>query len=214
MKTKYANWILIILIALSILIGIYFYPLMPEKMITHWNANGVADGYSTKFWGLFLLPVILIACIVLFKILPRIDPHNKIKEFSGYYNIFIVIFSFFMFYISLLSILFNLYPNIGNIYIYLAPAFGILFYYCGILMDKAKRNWFIGIKTPWTLSSDYVWNKTHKLGGYLFKICAIFSLVGIFFNKIAIWIMLVPIVISTIIVIIYSYIIYKKRKSN
>jgi len=214
MKTIYTNLIVIILIVVAIIIGIYAYPLMSEKMVTHWNANGVADGYSSKFLGLFLLPIILIGCIVLFKILPRIDPHKKIKEFVGYYNIFIVIFSLFLFYIFMLSIMFNLYPNMGNMYIYLAPAFGILFYYCGILMEKAKRNWFIGIKTPWTLSSDYVWNKTHKLGGYLFKICAIFSLIGIFFNKIAIWIMLIPIVVSTIIVIIYSYIVYKKEKNN
>ncbi len=215
MKTKYTNWILIILIALSVLIGLYFYPLMPEKMITHWNASGVADGYSTKFWGLFLLPIILIACAIIFRYIPKIDPYKKnVNDFLGYYNIFIVIFSLFMFYVFMLSIMFNIYPNMNNMFIYLAPAFGILFYYCGILIDKAKRNWFIGIKTPWTLSSDYVWDKTHKLGGYLFKISAILSLIGIFFEKIAIWFVLFPIIASAITVIVYSYIVYKKQEKK
>ena len=213
MKTKYANLIIILLIVLSIAIGIYFYPLMPAKMVSHWNGQGIADGYSNRFWGLFLLPIVLIFCFVLFRILPKIDPYKKnVQDFIGYYNIFMVIFSLFMFYVFMLSIMFNIYTDMHNMLVYFAPAFGILFYYCGILIQKAKRNWFIGIKTPWTLSSDYVWDKTHKLGGYLFKISAILSLVGVFFEKIAIWFVLVPVIISAITVIVYSYIVYKQKE--
>jgi len=62
--------------------------------------------------------------------------------------------------------------------IVLAPGLFVLFYYLGILMQHSRRNWFVGIRTPWTLSSDVVWEKTHKRGGLVFKACAVLVLAG------------------------------------
>ena len=66
---------------------------------------------------------------------------------------------------------------------FIIPAFAVLLFYIGILIKHAKRNWFIGIRTPWTLSSDKVWDKTHALGGKLFQVSAVITLGGIFFDK-------------------------------
>jgi len=63
----------------------------------------------------------------------------------------------------------------------MVPALGILFYYCGILIENAKRNWFIGIRTPWTLSNEKVWERTHKIGGKLFKIAGLIAFLWYFF---------------------------------
>ena len=67
------------------------------------------------------------------------------------------------------------------------------------------------IRTPWTLSSDTVWDKTHKIGGFLFKISGAFALIGIFFGDYAIWFLLVPVIVSTVYTVVYSYIEYKKE---
>lgn len=91
------------------------------------------------------------------------------------------------------------------------PALAILFYYVGILVEKSKPNWFIGIRTPWTLSNEVVWEKTHKLGAKLFKGIAIFSLLGLIFQKYAIWIFLVPMITASIFIVAYSYFEYKKQ---
>ena len=94
----------------------------------------------------------------------------------------------------------------------MVPALGILFYYCGILVENAKRNWFIGIRTPWTLSSDKVWQKTHKVGGKLFKASAIIAFSGIIFPRYAIFLVIIPAILVGVSTIVYSYFEYQKQK--
>ncbi|MCJ7636463.1 MAG: DUF1648 domain-containing protein [Nitrososphaeraceae archaeon] len=89
------------IILLSFIIGIYYYPQMPEKMASHWNAHGQVDGYMSKFWGLFLIPVISVGIILLFIIIPRIDPlRSNIPQFRKYYDGFVVLINVFLFYLS------------------------------------------------------------------------------------------------------------------
>jgi uncharacterized membrane protein len=94
------------------------------------------------------------------------------------------------------------------------PALAILFFYLGILVENTKRNWFIGIRTPWTLSSDKIWDKTHKFGGKLFKIGALVSLIGIFFKDLGFLFVLVPIFLISIYLIVYSYLEFRKSKTK
>jgi uncharacterized membrane protein len=98
--------------------------------------------------------------------------------------------------------------------IFMPLCMGILFYFCGVLCEHAKRNWFIGIRTPWTLSSDIVWAKTNRLGGLLFKIAAIIILIGIAFQRYAIFFIIIPVFAVAIITIIYSLIIYQQEKTG
>ncbi|HEY9246476.1 MAG TPA: SdpI family protein [Candidatus Methanoperedens sp.] len=200
-------------IILSLAIGIYYYPHMPEKVASHWNAQGQVDGYISKFWGLFLMPVISMGMLLLFILIPRIDPlKTNIQQFRKYYDGFVVVILVFLFYLYLLTILWNTGYTF-NMITFLSPAFAILFYYVGILVENAKRNWFIGIRTPWTLSSDKVWDKTHKIGGKLFKIAGILALLGIFFESYAILIIAVPVIIVSIYTVAYSYLEYQKENS-
>ena len=116
-------------------------------------------------------------------------------------------------FLNVISIVINLGYNI-NIIQYLSPALAILIFYSGVLIYKASRNWFIGIRTPWTLSSDFVWKKTHEIGSILFKISAVFCFFGMFFYEIAIWLILVPLFASVIFIYVYSYIIYIRYKNG
>jgi uncharacterized membrane protein len=87
----------------------------------------------------------------------------------------------------------------------------LLFIFAGIMMRKAKRNFFIGIRTPWTLSSDRVWDKTHRLGSILFIILGILAMLGTFFVDNAIWFLMVPILATTLFLVIYSYVLYQRE---
>ena len=108
-------------------------------------------------------------------------------------------------------ILWNLNIQIpSNVFIPIAMA--CLIFYLGIVITNVKPNWFIGIRTPWTLSSEIVWQKTHKLGGVLFRIAAIIILVGAAFPKYAIVFVLAPVLSVTVITLIYSLVIWKKLK--
>lgn len=197
-------------IIISFAIGIYFYPQMPEKFASHWDATGTVDGYLSKFWGLFIMPIISVGLFLLFIVIPRIDPLKKnIEKFRKYFDIFIVLFFLFLFYLFILTILWNIGFRF-NIIQLLSPAFSVLFFYCGVLVENAKMNWFIGIRTPWTLSSQKVWERTHKIGGKMFKACGIISLGGVLVPNYGMWLIIVPVVFTAVYTIVYSYFEYKK----
>ncbi|KYK26050.1 hypothetical protein AYK26_01220 [Euryarchaeota archaeon SM23-78] len=207
-----ANIVIIIIILVSFIIALWAYPNVPDKMASHWNAKGQVDGYMSKFWGLFLMPIISFSLFLLFLVIPVIDPLKaNIKKFRKYFDWFIILLFVFFFYIFMLTILWNLGVRY-NMNIAMVPALGLLFFYIGILLQKAKRNWFIGIRTPWTLSSDQVWDKTHKLGANLFKIAGVVAIIGIFFPKYSIWFVLIPVLAFAFYLIVYSYFEYQKEK--
>lgn len=200
----------ILVIIVSFVIAIMFYDSMPEQMASHWNTLWEVDGYMPKFWGLFIMPLVSSFIFLLFLIIPKIDPlKENIKKFRTYFDTFILLILVFLFYIYLLSISWNLW-YIFDMNLMILPALSILFYFIWVLLSKAKRNWFIGIRTPWTLSSDVVWDKTHKLWWKLFKILSLIILSWIFFWEDMIYFILVPVIVFTVYLIIYSYVEYKK----
>lgn len=200
-----------LIIVLSFVVGFYSYNLMPERMASHWNVLGQVDGYVSRDFGVFFFPIFLLVLSLILLSVPNLDPLKKnIEKFKDDYEIFVVWFSVFFFYIYALTLLWNM-GVVFNMNVVLMPAFGILFYYIGILLEKTKRNYFIGIKTPWTLASDKVWDKTHKLGAKLFKLMGLLALISVFFPQCAFILVFVPIIGFTIFLIIYSYYEFKKE---
>jgi uncharacterized membrane protein len=203
---------IIALIIISFLIAISIYNILPEKVASHWNEKGEVDGYMSRFWGIFLTPLIMIACFLLLIFLPKLDPLKRnIKKFEKYYDLTIFIIIAFLLYVHILTILANVgvafnmnYPVILGV--------AVLFYFLGIILPKCKRNWFIGIRTPWTLSSDKVWAKTHRLGGKLFRIFAIILALTLLVPDYSIVILLITIFIVIIYLVVYSYLQHKKEK--
>ena len=211
MNMRKTEIILFAIILLCFIIGIYFYPQMPEKIASHWNAQGQVDGYMSKFWGMFLIPLVLVGIALLFLAIPKIDPLKaNIEKFRKYYDGFVILFLVFMLSVYFQVILWNLGIKISP-NVVLPVGIGILFFYIGILCENAKRNWFIGIRTPWTLSSEKVWEKTHKIGGKLFKIAGAISFIGVFFQNYALFFILVPAILVTVYTITYSYIEYQNE---
>ena len=199
-----------LIVILTFVLSVAVYPQMPDQLASHWNAEGHVDGYMSKFWGLFLLPFISILMLALFLIIPKIDPLKKnIISFRKYYDQFMIILTAFMLYIHILIIFWNL-GHVFNMARMIAPSMGFLFYFIGILVQNSKRNWFIGIRTPWTLSSEKVWNSTHKKGGKLFRIAGIIAFFGFIFPNQAIYLIIFPTLFVAIYTIIFSYYEYKR----
>ncbi len=209
-----ADYIILFIIFISFVLSTFLYPQMPQRMASHWNIKGEVDGYISKFWGLFLMPFTLLVLFLLFLLIPKVDPlKENIKKFRRYFDGFILLITLFLFYVYLLTILWNLGVrfDMGKMTI---PTLGLLFYYTGILIEHTQRNWFIGIRTPWTLSSEEVWKKTHKLGGRLLKISGIVTLLGIFFQDLALLFAIVLPLFSVLFTVFYSYFEYSKTKDN
>jgi uncharacterized membrane protein len=209
MKTRNIQILIAGLILVSFLMGAYLQPYMPEKMASHWDANGNVDGYMSRFWGLFLMPVISAILFMVFILIPRIDPlKENIEGFRGHFNVFTLLLFGFLFYLYMLVMLWNLGYRF-NLIQFLAPAFGLIIYYAGVMMENAKQNWFIGVRTPWTLSSEVVWNKTNRLAGKLFKVAGVLAALGTAFPEYAIFLIMMPVILAAIYPIIYSYQEYK-----
>lgn len=198
-------------VMLFYIIGICLYPLMPEKMASHWNFKGEVDGYLPKFWCLFLFPSIFTGIAFLFVAIPGLDPLKaNIESFRRYYDRFTVIFSLFFISIYLQVALWNLGIQISPLILF-PIGIGLILFYTGILCENAKRNWFIGIRTPWTLSSERVWEKTHKLGGKLFKIVGIVDILGVLIQEYVLILILASALSVSVYTIVYSYIEYQKE---
>ena len=203
-----------IIILITMGIGLYFYPQMPEQMASHWNINGQADGYMSRFWGTFLLPIINLVMYLLFLVIPYMDPKRQnIEKFRKYFNTFIVLMLVFILYLYVMTIIWN-FGTSFNFNQWITPPFAALFYYTGILLEHAEMNWTIGIRTPWTLENPKIWDKTHKLGGILFKASALICLFGIILPGITMWLVIIPVIGTAFFTMGYSYWLFLKEKSK
>ena len=212
MTTKTMNFLLLGLIAITTLAGVILYPSLPDQIASHWNAAGTVNGYMSKGWGVFLLPLIMAGLFALRLITLKIDPLKKnVESFRKYYDILWVTLFAFLIYIFGLMMAWNLGYRF-NFTVTIIPAMAVLLYVIGSVLDKSKRNWFLGIRTPWTLSSDVVWEKTHKLGAKLFKVAAVMSLIGLFSQNQSFIIaaLILPILAVSVVTIAYSYLVYRK----
>jgi uncharacterized membrane protein len=201
------------MIAAATLAGVVLWNRLPDPMASHWNVNDQVDGYISKFWGVFLMPLVTVGMFLLFLLIPNIDPLKaNIAQFREVFNLFITLIVAFMIYVYILSLRWNLgYTDMGMSQGML-PAMGVLFIFIGYLLRKAKRNFFIGIRTPWTLSSDRVWDETHRLGAVLFMISGVLAIIGSFFGgNTAFWMLFIPIIGSTLITLVYSYVLYQRE---
>ena len=209
MSTKTSTTISGVLIAIALIAGLVLYARLPDPMPSHWNAAGQIDGYMSKFWGIFLMPIITVALMAIFLVIPQIDPLKaNIAKFQDIFNLFIVVFVAYMLYIYALTLAASLGYQF-NMTIMLLPVVGLLFIGVGYMMSKAKRNFFIGIRTPWTLSSDTVWDETHKLGAKMFTLGGCVTIVSAFLGENGIWLMLVAMLAASIVPIVYSYILWR-----
>ncbi|AKB52047.1 membrane protein, putative [Methanosarcina barkeri str. Wiesmoor] len=199
------------LILLSFIVSIYFYPLVPESMATHWNSQGEVNGYMPKFQGLFFMPLLITGLAVFYLAIPKIDPMKvNILKFGKYHEKFIIFLILFLLAVHLQILLWNAGIQI-NPNAVLPVGIGLLFYYIGILMEHAERNWFIGIRNPWTLSSDRIWKKTNRLGGKLFRVAGIVAVLGVFYPGFEFIFILVPALFIVGFAAVYSYLEYQKE---
>jgi len=212
MSTRLTLSITIVLLAVFLVVGLAAWKFLPDPMASHWNVNDQVDNTMPKFWGVFLMPILAVGMFVLFLVIPHIDPLKaNIAQFRQAFNLFIVLILLFLGYIWILSIAWNLGYTNFRMSSAMLPALGILFLFIGWLFRRAKRNFFIGIRTPWTLSSETVWDKTHQLGSILFMISGILALIGSLFGKNAIWFVMLPLLGSALFLVVYSYVLYQRE---
>lgn len=161
------KWYPLALIAIGFAVSLAVFPQLPERVPTHWNAAGEADGYGSRAFGAFVIPVVMLFLFGLMHVLPHIDPRkSNYGKFEGTYHFVINLVLTFTLAVHFLILAVTLGAPIP---VERAIPFGVgaLFAVLGNVLPRTRSNWMLGIRTPWTLSSDRVWERTHRVGGYL-----------------------------------------------
>lgn len=205
----------ILLILFFLLAGLYVRQSLPAVVPTHWNVNNVPDGWSSRNFAVFFFPGLIFGIYLLLSIFPKIDPlKENVKSFSKIYHKFKIVLILFFGYIYLLSLYaaLNHTLNIGRL---MMIGLAWLFYYLALIFPQIKRNYFFGIRLPWTLASDENWNKTHKFGKRVFIILAFLTLINSFFSgPLSAIFFTSEMIIGVLIISIYSYRIFQQEKNN
>lgn len=204
----------LLIIAGCIASSFFFYSQFPERIVTHWNFQGQADGWSSKSFGSFFFPLLLLGIYLLMIAVPYLDPKKeRYGEFAKPYAILRTMMTAIFGLIYLATSFYNLgYDlNIGAI---TAASIGILMIVIGNYMGKIKKNWFVGVRTPWTLSSENVWNKTHRFSGALFMLWgAVIIAVPWLPETLGLILFFGGVLAVTLGSFAYSYLIFKKEKN-
>ncbi|MBD80819.1 MAG: hypothetical protein CL840_18025 [Crocinitomicaceae bacterium] len=202
---------LIILIAPMVYLALV-YDRLPVKLPIHWNLQGEVDGYGPKY----LMALINIGVYVLLLILPKIDPRKKNYDiFSTTYSklrlMFVLFFSAITCVIITDSLGFDI--NMDRV-IYIGVILLLMAF--GNYMGTIKPNWFIGIRVPWTIESESVWKKTHRLAGRIwFWLGFVLLILSFFLSKPMLsQALLVAVAIMVIVPITYSYLTFQKENHS
>jgi len=160
--------------------GALAWPELPGTMDVHWSAAGEADGTAPKAVGALLFPALSVTLMAVFGVLPRIDPLGEnVAEFRRHYDTFVLLLVVFLMAVHGIVLAVNLGVDVPMTPITLVATGGLLAY-AGVLLGHAEPNWFVGVRTPWTLSSERVWRRTHDVGGPLFAVAGVvLALAGI-----------------------------------
>lgn len=202
------------LIGLTVIAWIIAYPNLPEQMPVHWNASGEVDDYAAKLYAMLSNVGIMALLYVSMVYLPKIDPRKKnYKYFGKSYSIILNVMMSVFFVISLLVILNGAGYDVPIASIGPLVA-GIMFMVLGNYMPHVRSNFFLGIRTPWTLSNDEVWKRTHRMtarvfffGGFLIMLT---TFIPADWKQ---WIFILIITVTLTAPYLYSYLLYRKIQS-
>lgn len=191
--------------------GLLLQPRMPEKMPMHWNASGQVDRYGSQTEALFFTPAVALFVLLLMWGLPKLSPKGKgVEAFQAQYDTVALVIIGFMGAVHLVTILASFQKiNVGALII---AGASLLFVAIGNVLGKTTRNYWMGIRTPWTLESDSVWEKTHRMAA---KTMVGGGLIGMVLSFTP-WPItaIIPILVGTFYPVIYSYQVYKQEKNS
>ncbi|HSA54140.1 MAG TPA: DUF1648 domain-containing protein [Gemmatimonadaceae bacterium] len=204
------KWLPAVLIAAALAFSLVAWPRLPEQMVTHWNVRGEPDGYSSRFMGAFMLPVFTLGIWLLLLAVPHIDPRRaNIEKFRDTYETLIIAV------VGLLTLLHGAVVGAAlgwPIAISrLAPfAVGAMLVILGNLLPRFRSNFFMGIRTPWTLSSETVWMKTHRVGGYLIVAAGLLLIASAFVRSTVFsYVAIGATAAAALTTLVYSYLVWR-----
>lgn len=203
----------LLIIAAQVVVSVATYPFLPDSVPSHWNAAGQVDGYLPRWVNALLFPVISLFLFfvlrVLINISPRLGYQDQRRANREVVNLILVGVLLLLLVVQLTTTSIALGARIDIPFV-VSLSVSVLLMFIGNYMGKLRRNFWAGIRTPWTLASDTVWERTHRLGGWLFVLAGFVGVITSFVPPLRLWGLMVPLVLVVVILVVYSYVAYQR----
>lgn len=213
MKVSRSLWVSVAFVAVAVGVAFWLYPRLPLQTPSHWNLQGQVDGHLPRFWAAAMPALVIASLAALTVLLPAISPRRfEIGSFAPVFALLMLTTQAFMLVVGLSMLLAGAgyavpMPRIAMLSV------GALLMVLGNYMGKLRKNFFIGIRTPWTLSSDAVWERTHRLGGWLFLAAGLLVVLVVVLGGPR-WLPIVLILAAALVPALYSLLIYRRQEGK
>lgn len=200
---------------MTIAASVWAYPRLPAAVATHWNLRGEPDGFSSRLLASAIVPAVILFMTALLQVLPRIDPHRE--NYAEFIDVYWLIVNGILLFLGAVHVAL-LANGVG------APVspgalvpigIGLLFVLIGSYLGRVRSNWFLGIRTPWTLSSETVWRETHRLGGWLFVVGGlVMTATGLLHRLASFVVVVITIAAVAVVPVVWSYVLWVREERH
>jgi uncharacterized membrane protein len=206
---------LVLLAAIPIVVSFIMYDKLPDRLAVHFGVTGHPNRYQEKVSFLILSSLVILGLPILLKVLSFIDPKREnYEKFRTAFDLFRVILTLFLSAIFGFTLAYNLgYPI--NAQKFVLIGIGVMFVVFGNYMGQIRFNYFIGIRTPWTLANETVWSRTHRFAGPIWALMGLIAILCAFLpGNVAVWVFGAILAIGSISPIVYSFILYRRLQKE
>ena len=213
MKSARSFIVSVVFAAIAVGVAIWLYPHLPARAAIHWNADGQPNGYASRFWAVAIWPLLILGLALLAAALPRISPKRfEMESFAGIYTALMLVIQGVVLLLGVAAMLAGAGHAVPMATV--APlAVGVLLMVLGNYMGKLRRNFFMGIRTPWTLASEAAWERTHRLAGWTYVLAGLAMVVLALAGAMSGW-TLAAMVIVLLVPHVCSYFIYRRLEGR
>ena len=209
MKQTGTRIVSLLFIVAMLAIAAWIYPHLPAQTPSHWDADGNVNGWMPRFWAAAIWPLTMCGLALMLAILPMISPRKfEIEPFARTYGAIVLATLAFLLVVGTVALLAGAGHHV-SVQLVAPVAVGALLMVIGNFMGKFRKNFFVGIRTPWTLTSEMVWERTHRLAGWLFVAAGLVWIVdGLLYASPVV--LVVSALAAGFIPAIYSYFLYRR----
>ena len=214
MKNKRSQGILWVAAILPLIMEATVWTRLPEQVPLNWGFDGtISYGGRAILWGLAVINPLI---VLLMTFAPRVDPREEnYQKFKGPYSALCLAVVLLMDAVMLITLAESLRPGTVNVYVMVQLMVAVLMMVIGNMMPKFRQTWFCGIKNAWTLSSERVWTRTHRLGGRLYFAAGAAMVVGAFFPPRVGFVLMVTVTVAvTLVATVMSYVWFRQEQAG
>lgn len=207
------RWLAPVVIGGMLLFTAIVYASLPEQVPTHWSVRGEVDGWSSRRWGAVMAPLLALGIWLILPALRRLDPRRRnYDRFDGTFWLVVNVIVLFLGVVHVISLGTALGWDFNGTRVMLA-SLGLVFIGLGNYLPRLRSNWWMGIRTPWTLESEAVWRATHRLAGYTFVVGGVVALVALLLPEPwAFGVAVTAMAAAGLVPAFYSYVAYRRER--